>query len=257
MNFLKFSHVLVFSLFFAVTICKAQDSAQIQLTPEEVTAYIESAKTGIANGSFEPVIADLTKVIDFDNHNYEALNLRGNAKVKLEDQNNPDGKKNYTEALEDYTNALYAIDKQLESAKENRELKISLRQYRATICINRGVAKMNLGESKYYKLALEDFDEAFKLDRDNWDIYIYRSEVYRKLEDYSKEVFDLRRLLTEMDNPTSQLRTKLDIAELNYKMGRAIISDNNDKDQACKHYKKALDLGYLEAEKGVKRHCKF
>ena len=116
---------------------------------------------------------------------------------------------------------------------------------------------MHTESNKYYKLAIDDFDEAFKLDRENFDIYIHRSKAYNELKEYGKELFDLRRLVNEMEDPKSPLREKIDIAELYFKYAEAHINDSNDKNAGCKYYKKALNLGFMKAEKGVKRHCKF
>lgn len=234
----------------------SQDSADVKLTPAEEKAYIEQARKSIENGSFDAAIEKLSKVIKSSDDNYEALDLRGIAKMKMEDAKEKSKDRDYTAALEDFTNAIFASNESIDKLKD-RDAKVEQRNRTAIIYLNRGIAKMHTESSKYYKLAIDDFDEAFKLNRDNFDIYIHRSKAYNELREYSKELFDLRRLVNEMEDPKSPLREKLDIAELYFKYAEAHINDSNDKTAGCKYYKKALNLGYMKAEKGVKRHCKF
>lgn len=255
MKTLKLFFIAIFFVY--QPLLHSQDSIDEILTPSQIDKYINESKQNMENESYDAAIEKLTQVIENDNQNYRALNLRGQCLVakqvqKYEDPDDGD----YTEALEDYTDALFAIRSYVNDARE-REKKQEYREEKAEIFLNRGLAKMKYDKKKYFNLAIEDFDEANKLDRENYDVYINRSKAYYLTKEYGKELIDLRRLAKEMENPKSPLREKLDIAELYYKLGRAYINDSNDKTSACKYYKKALNLGYMEAERGVKRHCKF
>lgn len=235
----------------------AQDSIDEILTPSQINKYINEAKQSMENGSYDAAIEKLNKVIKSDDKNYRAFNLRGQCRVARQLQKHEDTDDgSYSEALEDYTDALFAIESYINDTKE-REKKQKYREEKAEIYLNRGIAKMKYDKRKYFNLAIEDFDEANKLDRENYDVYINRSRAYYLTKEYGKELIDLRRLAKEMDNPKSPLREKLDVAKLYFKLGRAYINDSNDKTSACKYFKKALNLGYMEAERGVKRHCKF
>ena len=273
MSILKFSKVLL-ALVLMSTYAYSQDSAIVKLSPAEIQSYIEQAEKSIENQSYDAAIEKLDAVLKSDENNdnkksyleFNGTSIKDTAKhnstlnkenKSLEKDAKDKAKdRDYNGCIEDFTNAVFLANKALDKISE-RDAKVAFRQEIAKIYLNRGIAKMHTESNKYFKLAVDDFDEAFKLDRDNFDIYIHRAEAFNALKDYNKELFDLRRLINEMNNPKSPLREKIDIAELYFKYAEVHINSSNDKDTGCKYYKKALNLGYTDAEKGVKRHCKF
>ncbi len=106
----------------------------------------------------------------------------------------------------------------------------------------RGYAKFLDGD---YDGAKSDFDRAIKIYPNDAQVFFWRAYTkYRLKYKASSEIADYNRAI--LLNP--------DYAEAYFNRGQAKIKNRQPK-SGCKDLKKALELGYQEAETHLKIHC--
>jgi tetratricopeptide (TPR) repeat protein len=106
----------------------------------------------------------------------------------------------------------------------------------------RGFAKFQLGD---FQGAKQDFDRAIKIYPNDAEVYFWRAFTkYRMRASASSEIADYNRAIL----------LKPDYAEAYFNRGQAKIK-NRQLNSGCIDLKKALELGYQEAETHVKIHC--
>ncbi len=218
-------------------------------------SWLSEGLRKMKNGSFSEAVNYLTEAIKIDPDLALAFELRGYARRIALDETIIIGDM-YEEVLEDFTKAIEIYNNQL-SQLHDREKKDVIREKIAVLLVDRGITKMRYKSKKFYKLAIEDFDEAYRYDQDNYDIFIYRSECFRELREFNREIIDLRRIISEASKPGSPLFDKLNLAKYYYLMGDALINDSNDRRNACEFYKKSMNLGYQRAISAVSRICNY
>ncbi len=224
-----------------------QDTVQARL-------FFEEAKNLMKNENWTGAIELLDKAIKNKDFFYEAYEARGFCHMRIEDQKEKVKERDYTEAITDYTNAIIGVKYELSQAKGMQQKK-RLKKELAPLLVKRAWSKMQYDKRKYYYLAIEDYDEAFKYDRENWNIYIGRSYAYNKTKQYDKEIIDYRIIIREYEDQESPIRNMVNLAEIYFNMGNAYIDLNNDMRKACDCYKKSLDLGFEPAKDKVKYNC--
>lgn len=228
-------------------------NAQIQDTAMSNQFYQEGVGKMQAD-NFESAIESFNQAIRYNEQNYKAFERRGFCRMKIEDAKEKRGDRDYTLAISDYSAALMTLEDVLDQTKDY-SLKKNLRKAKAPILINRAWAKIQIDKKKYYKLAVDDFNEAFKHDNTLIEIYIGRAYAYHKRKDFQKEINDYKYIIKEATNPNSAARDKVDLKIIYYNMGNAFIDWQNDKNNACDAYKKSFDLGFTEAQEKIKTNC--
>ena len=131
---------------------------------------------------------------------------------------------NLETALHDYDSAIYYDKKD------------------ARLWLNRGIIHMRLG---YYDHAINDFSKAISLKKGLEDAYLNRGNTYMKIGRFN----DARK---DYDVAISYY-PDFDMAY--YNRGIAYYNLGN-KLQACEDIKKALDLGFKQAEETLRKMCK-
>ncbi len=106
----------------------------------------------------------------------------------------------------------------------------------------RGYAKFQMGE---YEDAKKDFDRAIRIYPNDAEVFFWRAYTkYRLKYRASSEIADYNRAIL----------LKPDYAEAYFNRGQAKIK-NRQLSSGCKDLRKALELGYDEAEDHVRIHC--
>ncbi|MFW5663534.1 MAG: tetratricopeptide repeat protein [bacterium] len=106
----------------------------------------------------------------------------------------------------------------------------------------RGYAKFQMGD---YKEAKTDFDRAIRIYPNDAEVFFWRAYTkYRLRYRASSEIADYNRAIL----------LKPDYAEAYFNRGQAKIK-NRQLRAGCNDLRKALDLGYEEAETHVRIHC--
>ncbi|MFW5687305.1 MAG: tetratricopeptide repeat protein [Bacteroidota bacterium] len=106
----------------------------------------------------------------------------------------------------------------------------------------RGYAKFQSGD---YKDAKTDFDRAIKIYPNDAEVFFWRAYTKYKLRyRASSEIADYNRAIL----------LKPDYAEAYFNRGQAKIKNRQER-SGCRDLRKALELGYAEAEDHVRIHC--
>ncbi len=108
--------------------------------------------------------------------------------------------------------------------------------------INRGLAYTLKGD---YTSALEDLNYALGLDPNNAAAYLNRSLIFQGLKEFDKALGDIDKAIALMPNNP----------ELYYKKA-VLLEKLNQKQQACKAYETAAQMGYTPAIQAVRLKCK-
>lgn len=220
--------------------------------------YYDQGKQAMDQEDYAGAISSFDEAIKQYPKFWEALEARGYCKMVIENDKSKNKSKDYTEAIKDYTDALLALDNEINKSSDFKTKK-ELRKAKVPIYINRAYAKMQYDTKKYYKLAIEDYNAAWTIDNSNMDIYIGRAYAYHKRKQFDREIQDYKIVVKEALEPNSKLPDKqgFDLSIIYFNMGNAYIDYKNDKKNACENYKKSLDLGYTEAKSKVMAHCSF
>jgi tetratricopeptide (TPR) repeat protein len=106
----------------------------------------------------------------------------------------------------------------------------------------RGYAKFQMGD---FKAAKTDFDRAIKIFPNDAEVYFWRGYTkYRLREKASSEISDYTRAIL----------LKPEFPEAYFNRGLAKIK-NRQQGSGCNDLKKALELGYKDAELQLRLHC--
>jgi tetratricopeptide (TPR) repeat protein len=132
-------------------------------------------------------------------------------------------------AIKDYTIAI---------EMENPMYKVALRTYYTS----RGVAKQMV---KDYRGAIDDFTVAISFDpKDSDHLYNARGDSKNALKNYPDAIFDFSKAI------------EINPKEGRYYVGRGLARlGNNEKDQGCRDFSKAGELGNLLAYEAIKELC--
>ncbi|NDV14468.1 tetratricopeptide repeat protein [Muricauda sp. TY007] len=219
---------------------------ELNPTDSNITVWLGSIKNDI--GEYEQAIEDLDKAIELNPKNDIAWNNRGVAKNEL---------KNWEEAIKDFSQAIkldptkdaswanlgYSkshLGRHKEAIKD-LDKAIDLNPESEIAFSNRGYAKNEVGD---YKGAIEDFDRALKINPKNDTSWNNRAFANIELENYDEAQLNLEEVFKI--NPKNQFAY--------FNLGNMQQKQNNIKD-ACLAWKKALDLGYSEAQEKLNEFC--
>lgn len=199
-------------------------------------------------GKYHKAISDLDEAIKLDNKNYYAWNNRGFAKTKL---------RQYQEALSDFKEALNLNDQSAfilgnrgflynELGDYNKALSdydkaIDLDPQLSNAWNNRGFAKNGL---RMFQEALLDFNKAIELDPLKTKTYAHRAYSNLCLGNIEKAEDDI--------NHAIKLNPEYDRAYYNQGL---IKQEQKKKEEACFAWKKALELGFEDAQEKLDEFC--
>lgn len=242
-----------FSIILCLYLFQNGVSAQIQDTTVS-NQYLKEGVEQMDDKSYDAAIESFNNAIRYNEKNYKAFERRGFCRMKLEDVKEKSGDRDYTMAITDFSAALMALEDLIDQTKDY-SYKKKLRKEKAPILINRGWAKIQIDKKKYYKLAIDDFNEAFKFDNTLIELYIGRAYAYHKRDEFQREINDYRYIIREADKADSKVREIVDLKIMYYNLGNAYIDWNNDRKNACESYKKSLNLGFEDAKEKVMTTC--
>ena len=127
------------------------------------------------------------------------------------------------------------------SAIEAETRAIQLDSTQGDFFVNLGFAELKLG---YFKKAIEDLTKALSLEKSD-KAYFDRAVAYSQLKKYSNAMEDFNASLSM--NPGN--------AEAIYYRGLT-LEYMNRKVEACRDFKRSLELGFTEAAQSIKVYCK-
>ncbi len=171
-------------------------------------------------------------------------------------------KKNYTGAIDDFSEAIKR-DSGFIQAYENRGVakfylkdnRGAIADYTKALAINpndynthgrRGWAEFYLQE---YREAIADFTKAIEGTQNSVHYYNIRGQAQYYLQDYKKAIADFNRVIKSWSGEKNQKSIAF------YWRGLAKI-DSGQKDSGCLDLSKAADLGHLEANEAIQKYCK-
>lgn len=141
----------------------------LQISPNNVDAYLQRGIAYIEQNKYQAAIADMTEVIKLNPNNSRAYFWRGLARDYSEDNQG---------ALEDYSHAI-RLDPEYSGAYNNR-----------------GTVYAELGE---YQKAILDYTEAIRLDPDVFLAYENRGDARYSLKDYQGAISDYTQALNFLE----------------------------------------------------------
>ena len=198
----------------------------IQLDPGISSAYSSRAEIYMLLGNNQRALSDLNKAIELDPRDAQAYLERGDVKRKTGD---------FMQSVSDY-------DKALELLPEYRQEQANLRKKCTYIrsadqsCADlqkkayygRGFDNVILGN---YKLAIDDFSKAIKLDSSFVEAYCARSFSYLKMGNYQNAMKDANRMV-ELDSDNYE----------SYYLRSEVCIKIRDYQNALKDCTKAIEL---------------
>jgi len=139
----------------------ADESAAIQLNPNDEKAYYNRALAYTKKGNYDPALTDLNQAVLLDPKDEKALNNRGVIFQR---------KSAYDQALADFNQSLQLVPNDTKALN------------------NRGTTYKLKGD---YDKALTDYNAAIQIDAQDPEAYYNRAEVYGGKGDYDKAIADL------------------------------------------------------------------
>lgn len=170
---------------------------------------------------YPKAIINLSKYLETDKNNTDALFYRAMAKSELNDLYG---------AINDY-------DKIIEL---NSNYPIQVAKF-ATVYNNKAYSLVRL---KKYQEALPFVEKALELDKTEWFIWDTRGEIYYNLANYDKSLKDLNKAIELKENDNSYFLRGL----VYIKLGQ--------KEKGCKDLSKSGELGNTDAYEKIKINCK-
>ena len=170
---------------------------------------------------YPKAIINLSKYLETDKNNTDALFYRAMAKSELNDLYG---------AINDY-------DKIIEL---NSNYPIQVAKF-ATVYNNKAYSLVRL---KKYQEALPFVEKALELDKTEWFIWDTRGEIYYNLANYDKSLKDLNKAIELKENDNSYFLRGL----VYIKLGQ--------KEKGCKDLSKSGELGNIDAYEKIKINCK-
>ncbi|MEY3401017.1 MAG: hypothetical protein RLZZ86_632, partial [Cyanobacteriota bacterium] len=164
----------------------------IQLDPKDATYYGMRGGAYSVLEDYKQAIADYTQAIQLDPKDAIYYSLRGLAYSKLKD---------YKQAISDLTetirrdpqNAPYTMQGLRYS--EFKDIKGFLSGYTGFMSIAYRTRGGIYYELKEYKLAIDDYTQAIKIDSQNANSYAIRAGIYYKLKEYKQAIDDYNQVI--------------------------------------------------------------
>lgn len=198
----------------------------IQLDPGSGGSYSMRAFVYIQLGNYQRALSDLNKVVELDPRDAQAYLERGDVKRKTGD---------FMQSVSDYDKALALLpeyrQKQANLGKRPTSIKSadqSCADLQKKAYYGRGLADALLGN---YKLAIDDFSKAIKLDSSFVDGYAGRSFSYLKMGNYQNAMKDANRMV-ELDSDNYE----------SYYLRSGVCVEIRDYQNALKDCTKAIEL---------------
>jgi tetratricopeptide (TPR) repeat protein/S1-C subfamily serine protease len=160
----------------------------IQLDPKDARSYSLRGSVYSILKDYKQAIADLTQAIQLDPKDAIYYSLRGSIYSNLKD---------YKQAISDLTetirrdpkNAPYTMQGlRYSEFKDNKGLLSGYTGLMSKAYATRGVTYYELKE---YKLAIDDYTQAIKIDSQNAEYYAFRGGIYSFLKEYKQAIDDL------------------------------------------------------------------
>ena len=160
----------------------------IKIGPKKATYYSMRGGVYLILKDYKQAIADFTQAIQLDPKDAIYYSLRGSIYSKLKD---------YKQAISDLTetirrdpkNAPYTIvGLRYSEFKDNKGFLSGYTGLMSKAYATRGVTYYELKE---YKLAIDDYTQAIKIDSQNAEYYAFRGGIYSFLEEYKQAIDDL------------------------------------------------------------------
>ena len=160
----------------------------IKIGPKKATYYSMRGGVYLILKDYKQAIADFTQAIQLDPKDAIYYSLRGSIYSKLKD---------YKQAISDLTetirrdpkNAPYTIvGLRYSEFKDNKGFLSGYTGLMSKAYATRGVTYYELKE---YKLAIDDYTQAIKIDSQNAEYYAFRGGIYSFLKEYKQAIDDL------------------------------------------------------------------
>jgi tetratricopeptide (TPR) repeat protein/V8-like Glu-specific endopeptidase len=160
----------------------------IKIDPKDAIYYNSRGIAYVELKEYKQAINDYTQAIQLDPKDAIYYSLRGGLYSKLKD---------YKQAISDLTetirrdpkNAPYTVGGlRYSEFKDNKDILISYTTIMSTTYADRGNAYLQLEE---YKLAINDYTQAIKIDSQNAEYYAFRGGIYSFLKEYKQAIDDL------------------------------------------------------------------
>jgi tetratricopeptide (TPR) repeat protein len=211
-----------------------------------------NAERLIQQENLQSALELLNEAIELWDQNIEALKFRGSIRLIQEQQKPNPRDRDYIGLINDYTNAIRIVDREINNAPRNSQEKVELEKEKAKILINRAYVKMQANRKAAFDSAIEDYTEAIRNDGENWDGFLGRAVAYNKVRDSRREVNDYLRAFDLMTKYEYKL-TDQEWGELYLTVAYA-YSDLRDKRNAFEYATRAYNLGNLDAEKVMNKN---
>jgi len=221
----------------------------IALRPQYMKAYFNRGTCKLELRQYEDAIKDFDKSIEsfpFKDQNYFS---RGLAKYNIND---------FEGALKDYNISIRLNPKHADAYNNRGWLLFQLEKYdKALSDFNSAIALKpdfdltynNRGWLRYtlkdYNKAIADFDKALQVNPNMYMAYINRGWTRYTIKDYAGAISDFSKAMGISPQETKPY------------MNRALAYiETGRKDEACKDWNSALNLGYYQAEELINKFCK-
>jgi tetratricopeptide (TPR) repeat protein len=194
---------------------QADFAEAMRLNPKNAFAYGNRGRLNLVKKDYDAAITDYNKAIEISPTYLSAYTGRGDAYLKKHDPGR---------AIEEYKKAL--------ALKPKAELKQRIERALSEAYSNHGLAQ------KDDAAAISDYDEALKLNPDNYAALNNRGAAFVRTGDYDRAIQDL----------DSALKLKTDSSVLFRNRGDA-YRGKGDRERAIEDYKQALSLNPSEQTK--------
>ncbi|RJE72963.1 tetratricopeptide repeat protein [Reichenbachiella sp. MSK19-1] len=217
--------------------------AAIELNGFDPNYYVSRGMYRLDRGDKTGAIADYRRALKINPHHRNALyNLSFLVDEDERDEINQilfgkgDFAKVYSKrAFERFQKGQY------EAALLDYDSALLIKADNASDLMNRGIVKSKLGK---YESAIEDFNSSIYADNSLLRNFVLIGNAQQELGDYGYAIKYYQRFL---DNAGPD-------ASVFYNMGLAYMKDSQD-DEACKTFRKAIELGEERAEKPMDKVC--
>lgn len=222
----------------------------LEISPEDPDLYITRATIKAISGDYFGASDDIDKSIELDPNNFNLYINRGIIRENSGD---------FMGAEEDYSQAIgmnpqyYKGYNHRASARlKMRKVKEAFEDINRAIELNPGYSTLYLNRGNFYYVlnnfdqAIVDYNKAIEMNPDEATAYSYKGDAQYRLQDYqaAKDSYDLA------------IEKRPDVADNYLKRGMMKVYLKLERDDACRDFEKAKELGHVEAEKAIDRFCR-
>ena len=222
----------------------------IEFYPGDADLYISRAAIKAQSGDYFGALEDIDRSIQIDSNNFNLFINRGIIRENSGDLIGAE--EDYSRAVDMNPTYYKSYNHRASARLKMKKLKEAFSDMDKAIELNPGYSTLYLNRGNFHYLlngferAVTDYNMAIDLNPHEATAYSYRGDAQYRLQDYH----------AAMASYSEAIDRRPDIADNYFKRAMMKVYLKLERDEACRDFDKALQLGHEEAEKAIERFCR-